>query len=88
VQLEGRTPCTHQHTLKAAWLESIFREQDLGVLVDNKLNIAKEVDCQKTKGVGSSPLVGIGEVMSVVLHTDLDSAAQERHRHTGESTGG
>ncbi|KAK4829070.1 hypothetical protein QYF61_002014 [Mycteria americana] len=30
----------HQHRLGADWLESIFAEKGLGVLVDNKLNIS------------------------------------------------
>ena len=33
----------------------------------HKLNIAKEVDCQKTKGVGPSPLVSVGEATSGVF---------------------
>ncbi|KAK4828539.1 hypothetical protein QYF61_027215 [Mycteria americana] len=48
------TPCTHQYRLEADWLESIFTEKDLAVLVDNKLNIPKELHCQKTEGVGLS----------------------------------
>lgn len=42
------TPCMRQYRLEADWLESSFRVKDLGVLVDNKLNIPKEVPCQKT----------------------------------------
>ena len=76
------TACTHQYRLEADWLESSFREKDLGVLVDNHLNIPKEVHRQKTKGVGPSPVLSIGEVAPGAFSPVWGFPVQERHRLT------
>lgn len=37
----GRNNIMHQYKIGADWLESSFAEKDMGVLVENKLNVSE-----------------------------------------------
>lgn len=46
---QGRNNPRHQYKLQVNWLESRSAEKDLGILVDNKLNVSQRCDLTAKK---------------------------------------
>ena len=63
-RLPGWKACSESRTWVSWWTQ---------------VEIAKEVDCQKTKGVGPSPLVSVGEATSGVFSPVWGFPAQDRY---------
>ncbi|KAK4830009.1 LOW QUALITY PROTEIN: hypothetical protein QYF61_008272 [Mycteria americana] len=93
----GRKNSMHQHMLGADQLESGLAENNLGVLVDTKLNMSQQcallqrrlivswTALGKVEGGDPSHLFRTGEAIPGVLCLVLGSSVQKRHGHTGKS---
>jgi len=66
----GRNHPSHPYMLGADQMESIWAENTLGILVDNKLSMrhSHALWCQQVKGRDPSPLLCSGEVIIGELH--------------------
>jgi len=83
----------HKYRLGREWIKSSPEEQDLGVPVDGKLNMARHHALtaglhqkqrgQQVEGGDSAPLLYSGETLPGVLHPALEPSAQERHGPAG-----
>ncbi|GAB0175843.1 cAMP-dependent protein kinase inhibitor alpha [Grus japonensis] len=87
----GQCNPKHNYRLDGEWIESSPEEKDLGVLVDEKLNMSRQcvLAAQKANHVlgciKRSVTSRLRETPPVVLNRALGSPAQERHGPVGLS---
>ncbi|GAB0177316.1 mitochondrial enolase superfamily member 1 [Grus japonensis] len=85
----GRNSPMHQYMLGAAQLESSFAEKDLGVLMDNTMNVSQQcaLAAKKANGVLGCIRRSVASRLKegILSLLQLGFPVQERHKHARDS---